>query len=1045
MLALVYLLLAIYLGDQLCRRFYRYVTVAHRCAAAVLVGLLLSSWFTYVVAWLFRKSAKPLIWADLCFFATAFLLIWILRRKYRRGRGCEAQFILPRPPGSALWDWATLGAFLVLVCWMMFATLNYKNGVLQIANNEWSDFGPNTAIIQSFAIGHNFPTQYPHFSGETIRYHFLFYFQAGNLSFLGLNLAWSLNLLSILTLTCMLALVMTLGQSLFNSRPVGRIGAALFFFHGTLSFVAFLRSQPSLSAAFDSIVGLKDFLPSGYPYRGELWGIWTQVVFLNQRHFASAVGILLLVLLFLIDRYRESAAAKKEALARATTEETGPVPAVESPPAPSIQTAENEATIEPPETLLTPLETPSPIAIETLPDLPTQSADNELAIELPEALLSPPEPPPPPVPLSARLREIRRRIIVFDKAFLFCGFLLGALPFWNALVFTACFAILAGLFVLFPCRKQMLGLGLVTALVAMPQLIILRAGGVKTATHSLLHWGYIVDPPSVANVLKYVGFSFGLKWSLVLVALAFAGWFHRRLFLVLCSLFAVTFCLQMSLETLANHKYLNIWLIIGNLFAAYGISRLWLIRPRWLRFLTAPIALLITAAIVLGGAIDLVPIHHGYFVDLKYDNDPLIKWVRTNTKPHDLFLSDRFVNHQILLAGRRLFYGWPSFSWGAGYDTTRRDEEYRQLFESTDPYQVFRLLKKNQIAYVAIDEGVRQSDFIRRHNEELYSLNFPKVWEDKKNEYASLVIYKVPETAPKEFKRPNAAQLQARLMNKPAVTMFQGGKGVGRGQFDFPRGLTVDHSGNVLVADTMNGRIQRFTAAGIFLGLFGAIGRNAGEFQEPQGMGIDSTGNIYVGDLANHRVQKLSRDGRFLAQWKGPDPGFYGPRDVWVATDDMIYVVDQGRSRIAKFNPNGDVLAVWGSQGRDDGQFDEPTAVAVDAANDRVYVADPHNQRIEVFDTNGKFITKWTVKEWQPTGWSFQDLIVDPPSNRLYVTSPTTDEVLIFDLAGTRVGELKAKPPDNLEGASGLALWNGKLYVLCTFADRVRQLDVQNP
>ena len=122
----------------------------------------------------------------------------------------------------------------------------------------------------------------------------------------------------------MLALVMSLGQLLFNSRAVGRIGAALFYFHGTLSFIAFLSAQPSVSAAYKAILTLKDFLPSGYPYRGELWGIWTQVVFLNQRHLASGVGILLLVLIFLLDRYRRHSAAKKAAAAQPAIDEPLP-------------------------------------------------------------------------------------------------------------------------------------------------------------------------------------------------------------------------------------------------------------------------------------------------------------------------------------------------------------------------------------------------------------------------------------------------------------------------------------------------------------------------------------------------------------------------------------------------------------------------------------------------------------------------------------------------------------------------------------------------
>ena len=48
MLALIYFALAACVGDFLCRRFYQFESVAHRCAAAILVGLMASSWFTYL-------------------------------------------------------------------------------------------------------------------------------------------------------------------------------------------------------------------------------------------------------------------------------------------------------------------------------------------------------------------------------------------------------------------------------------------------------------------------------------------------------------------------------------------------------------------------------------------------------------------------------------------------------------------------------------------------------------------------------------------------------------------------------------------------------------------------------------------------------------------------------------------------------------------------------------------------------------------------------------------------------------------------------------
>ncbi len=199
----------------------------------------------------------------------------------------------------------------------MFASFNTSGGKLRIANPEYSDFGPNTALIQSFAVGHNFPTEYPHFSGDRIRYHFLFYFQAGNLEFLGLNPAWSLNLLSISTLVAMLVIVMTLGEVLFNSRAVGRLGSLLFFFFGSLSYVPFLQKQASVRAAIEAIKNQRDYLQTIFPYRGEAWGTWSQVTYLNQRHFATAIGIFLLVLLFLVIRYRAVAAKRAEARAAA--------------------------------------------------------------------------------------------------------------------------------------------------------------------------------------------------------------------------------------------------------------------------------------------------------------------------------------------------------------------------------------------------------------------------------------------------------------------------------------------------------------------------------------------------------------------------------------------------------------------------------------------------------------------------------------------------------------------------------------------------------
>ena len=691
MLGLIYLALAIALGDHLCRRFYRFVSSYHRWAAATLVGLLLSTWITYLLGFALAATRKPLLWADLLFLLISTSAIAFLRRRSK-----PAVFIQPHA-GESRWDWVALALYLVVACWLMFASLGYKDGRLQVGNNEWSDFGPNTAIARSFSVGHNFPTQYPHFSGEPIRYHFLFYFQAGNLEFLGLNLAWSINLLSIISLLSMLALVMSLGRVLFNSRAVGRIGAGLFFFHGTLSFIRFFHSQKSLAQAWRSIVALRDFLPSGFPYRGELWGIWTQIVFVNQRHLASAIGILTLVLIFLVDRYREQQASLENSLA-----------------------AQNQGTTTP----FGDARTASSSAKEETTAQPSKS-------------------------FVGIFRNFRQKVLVWSPSFVFSGLLLGALPYWNALVFTAAAAILFCLFLLFPLRASMVGLALMAAAGALPQIISLRPNPQAEPSFSLLHWGYVIDNPTVVKVIEYVGFTFGGKWPLIILALIVLPWFHRRFFLAISSVLLLTFLTQLSIEGLANHKFLNLWLVLTNLFVAYGFCWLWRKRGSLLLAITGRVVAIGCAIpILVGGIIDLFPIHNGYFVEIAYQHDPLVRWLLTHTKPHDVFLTDRFVNHQILLAGRRIFYGWPSYAWSSGYDTSKRDVVYRELFESRDFRRVYSLLQANHIAYVAFDSGVRHGEFIRRPNEDLYKKQFPVVFEDKQNKYYGITIYKVPATFP---------------------------------------------------------------------------------------------------------------------------------------------------------------------------------------------------------------------------------------------------------------------------------------------------------
>ncbi len=71
------------------------------------------------------------------------------------------------------------------------------------------------------------------------------------------------------------------------------------------------------------------------------------------------------------------------------------------------------------------------------------------------------------------------------------------------------------------------------------------------------------------------------------------------------------------------------------------------------------------------------------------------------------------------------------------------------------------------------------------------------------------------------------------------------------GQFDYPEGVRVDNQGNLIVADTDNGRVQRIFPGGqpvTVLNVIGASGYVEGELYSPVCVAVDLNNNLYVSD-----------------------------------------------------------------------------------------------------------------------------------------------------------------------------------------------------
>ena len=84
---------------------------------------------------------------------------------------------------------------------------------------------------------------------------------------------------------------------------------------------------------------------------------------------------------------------------------------------------------------------------------------------------------------------------------------------------------------------------------------------------------------------------------------------------------------------------------------------------------------------------------------------------------------------------------------------------------------------------------------------------------------------------------------------------------------NYPTGVAVDSSGNLLIADTRNHRIRKVvattgsirTVAGTGTPGFGGDGDAAAAamLNNPEGVAVDSAGNLYIADTYNHRVRRV--------------------------------------------------------------------------------------------------------------------------------------------------------------------------------------------
>ena len=228
-----------------------------------------------------------------------------------------------------------------------------------------------------------------------------------------------------------------------------------------------------------------------------------------------------------------------------------------------------------------------------------------------------------------------------------------------------------------------------------------------------------------------------------------------------------------------------------------------------------------------------------------------------------------------------------------------------------------------------------------------------------------------------------------------AGTAGQQGSADGTGaaaRFQYPGGIAVDSSGNVYVGDWGNRSIRKITPAGLVTTIAGGVSGGsadgngaAASFNGVRGVAVDSSGNIFVADEDNSTIRKITPSGEVTTlagsaeitdyvDGTGAAARFNRTRDVAVDPNGNVYVADRANAAIRKITPAGVVTTIVGRDallGFDtsylslgsaaDGngaaaRFRFPQGVTVDS-NGNVHVADSGNSTIRKITSAGVVTT----------------------------------------------------------------------------------------
>ncbi len=699
--------------------------------ASFLVGILISNWIVYLLAYFLQDVDNNILISNGIFILFLIGLSIFLYRAYlikllEIGKVQNLALVNIKPVQNKLirclknnfYEILLVLFFLFFSSFLMFYTFRIEDNKILMGPGVYSDMSAHITMIRSLSFGDNIPTRYPFFyeNDVSIRYHFMFQFMAANLEISGLPLDWAINVPSILSLVSFLMLLYALSTILFGKKFISILVVLFFIFRTGLGGFYYVyelyqyieggeltrglevknKSNPlvmngeEIDSVLEGIINTDFYVGET---QNEIWGLYSINVYVNQRHLAFGMGIMLLILFFVIRDFLVFWRKLRHKIYNLSVFEKTKFFVKEMFLTKSAWFPNNLWVY---------------LGLGII--LGLSGFWNGAVLISTLLILS-------ILTLFSRYK-LRLAILIFITCVLF---------FWQVNFFIGSnvetktetiikFGYLADI----PYHIQY----------NLHQLIVK-----KEWFEAFLYLSNIVP-----YVIQFIWDLLGVFALIILVLLIFKDAAYRILIISFLMPFIFAFTTNLTVDMNVNHKYVLISIILLNIFIAYFFYKL-----SKSKYVTKFIFIMLILAYIFTGILDFIAFvnsNNSKFA-IKFDlNNEFYKWVIEKTEPNSVFVTGYVTVYPVGYSGRYYFAAWPYFAWSAGYDTVGREKILQSIYSATDLDKLKQILYANNIDYVVIDSAVL-NDKLFKVNEKIFKENFELVYQDSDPVYGSVRIYDV--------------------------------------------------------------------------------------------------------------------------------------------------------------------------------------------------------------------------------------------------------------------------------------------------------------